>query len=558
MPRLILLLTFILLTACAQKSTTETQYNSPVIKQTLLTDTERGLQRIDSLQRTALIIGNSDYAGGFSGIALKNPVNDANDLAIALKKLNFQLVHDAPLLDANKQEMEQAIKDFTQQLKQGHLGLFFYAGHGMQIDGVNYLIPLDTEFMSKADVRYNAINLNWLLAELEASRNPVNFILLDACRDNPFRGFRSSQKGLAESRAPEGSLISFATGPGKVAADGINQHNSPYTKALLSALTQPGLEVLSLFKYVRRDVKKSTHNEQTPWESHSLTEDIYFNGGPTDQISDQQLLEQLINIRKEHQLSENELQQELKKARDDAQRIRSQAQRIGISISPSLSLGELNDFEKALLIQQKQLVLTQQKNTDKAEYKKAKEINTSAAYLHYLNTCYPSCTYNDEAENAYRKLSVSENEQFYQQALSKSTSTAFQKYLDQCNAPCPHKKEVQKYLEITQSIEQQAQQDAAYFTQARKMASVPALAAYLTSCKICLETQQINSHWTQQQLAQLPTLALQQLNNAPRESLSAILKAKIAAQENLINPKELPKKPGVTTRVPNKVRVKVE
>ncbi|TXK93645.1 hypothetical protein BMR11_16585, partial [Methylococcaceae bacterium CS5] len=103
MPRLILLLIFLLLTACAQKSTTETQYNNPVIQQTLLTETERGLLRIDSLQRTALVIGNSDYAGGFSGTPLKNPVKDANDLANALKKLNFQLVNDAPLLDANKQ-----------------------------------------------------------------------------------------------------------------------------------------------------------------------------------------------------------------------------------------------------------------------------------------------------------------------------------------------------------------------------------------------------------------------------------------------------------------------
>ena len=217
MPRLILLFIFILLSACAQKSTTKAENNNPVIKQTLLTDTERGLLRIDSLQRTALIIGNSDYAGGFSGTPLKNPVNDANDLANALKKLNFQLVHGVPLLDANKQQMEQAIQDFTQQLKQGDLGLFFYAGHGMQIDGINYLIPLGTEFVSKADVKYNAVDLNWVLAEMESAKNPVNFILLDACRDNPFRGFRSSQKGLAESRAPEGSLISFATGPGKVA-----------------------------------------------------------------------------------------------------------------------------------------------------------------------------------------------------------------------------------------------------------------------------------------------------------------------------------------------------
>jgi len=203
MPRLVLLLFIILLNACTQKSELQIQDNNTAIKQTLSTESGRGLQRINSIQRTALIIGNSDYSGGYSGSPLKNPVNDAQDLATALKKLNFKLIHDEPLLNANKQQIEQAVKDFTQQLQQGDLGLFFYAGHGMQIDGINYLIPLGTEFKSKADVKYKSINLNWLLAELESSQNPVNFILLDACRDNPFRGFRGGQKGLAESRAPK-------------------------------------------------------------------------------------------------------------------------------------------------------------------------------------------------------------------------------------------------------------------------------------------------------------------------------------------------------------------
>lgn len=530
MPRLSFLLIILLLfNACAQKETARTQVKKPAIEQSLLTDAERGLQRINTLQRTALIIGNSHYQGGYSGSALQNPVNDAHDLASALKKLKFKLINGAPLLDANKQQMEQAVKDYTQQLQQGDMGLFFYAGHGMQIDGINYLIPLDAEFKSKADVQYKAINLNWLLAELESSHNPVNFILLDACRDNPFRGFRGNQKGLAESRAPEGSLISFATGPGKVASDGLSQRNSPYTKALLSALTQPGLEVLSLFKFVRRDVKRSTHNEQTPWESHSLTEDIYFNGGAKNRINNQQRLEEMISIRKQNEL----IQLELQKARSDAQHILNRAQKIGISISPSSqSQGIRSDFEKALLKQQKQFVVTQQKNADITGYKKAKLEHSSAAYLDYLTSCAPACIYNDEAETAYRQLISIENEQAYKQALRKSTSTAFRKYLTQCHAPCPHKREARRYLDITQSIEQQAQQDADFYAQARKMGTVPALAAYLTSCKVCLEIQQINNHWSPRLITQLPQQAREKLNQRPTESLAAILSAEIATQES--------------------------
>ncbi len=155
MLRLTLLFTLLLLSACAQNK-------AKTVPAETDKDTNRALIRQNDLRETkriALIIGNSDYAGGYSGTALKNPVNDEKDLAKKLKSLNFNLVNNKALLDANKQQIERAVKLFTQELKQGSLGLFFYAGHGMQIDGINYLIPLDAEFKSKADVKYSAVNL---------------------------------------------------------------------------------------------------------------------------------------------------------------------------------------------------------------------------------------------------------------------------------------------------------------------------------------------------------------------------------------------------------------
>jgi uncharacterized caspase-like protein len=136
---------------------------------------------------------------------------------------------------------------------------------------------------------------------------------LDACRDNPFKSFRGGSKGLAESRAPVGSLISFATSPGSVASDGVGQRNSPYTAGLLQALDQKGLEVLSLFKSVRRSVKKSTQNQKVTWESHSLTDDIYFNGLPVNKAAEQQaVLEQLKQIRAQQKQTEQQLARALK------------------------------------------------------------------------------------------------------------------------------------------------------------------------------------------------------------------------------------------------------
>jgi len=308
--RFIIILSSVLMLACSAKNIDYLQEQ----------EQSRGIQRIKKsslrpslYRRTALIIGNSAYTRGGNSSKLVNPAHDASDLAIKLKKLHFKLINNQALLNANKSQIKQAVREFKQKLKQGGIGLFFYAGHGMQINGTNYLIPLGSKFQSKADVEFDAVKLNWILAELEEAGNSVNLILLDACRDNPFRDFRGGSQGLAESSVPEGSLISFATSPGNVSSDGFGLRNSPYTTGLLMALETKGLEVLELFKAVRRSVKSSTHNKQVPWESHSLTEDIYLNGLPTDKAAAQkEVLEQLQDIKLQQRVTEKKLQLALK------------------------------------------------------------------------------------------------------------------------------------------------------------------------------------------------------------------------------------------------------
>ncbi len=165
-------------------------------------------------KRTALVIGNSSYRT----VPLKNPVNDAKDITEALKDLGFTVI---TLIDVSHQEMYQAIRDFGKELARTDVGLFYYAGHGIQVDGVNYLIPLDADIQVKDEVKFNCIDANLVLSKMESAGNNTNIIILDACRVNPFdRFFRAPARGLAVVEAPSGSLVVYATAPGATAAEG--------------------------------------------------------------------------------------------------------------------------------------------------------------------------------------------------------------------------------------------------------------------------------------------------------------------------------------------------
>lgn len=219
-------------------------------------------------RRTALVIGNGAYTSGH----LKNPVNDAQDMAAAIKKAGFAVTLKK---NANHREMMESIEDFGNALKRGGVGLFYYAGHGVQLGGVNYLLPIGARINKEGDVRYEAVDAGRVLTEMETANNGFDIVILDACRDNPFgRSVRSSSRGLAiVTNAPTGTFISYSTGHGQVARDGTGR-NSPYTKALLENISKPGLTINEVFMSVRSKVKRETG--QVPWELSSLDGNFFF------------------------------------------------------------------------------------------------------------------------------------------------------------------------------------------------------------------------------------------------------------------------------------------
>jgi uncharacterized caspase-like protein len=221
--------------------------------------------------RVALVIGNADYPTA----PLRNPVNDARAMAQALRDLGFEVFR---LENADKQRMEQAIVRFAGRLKKDTSGLFYYAGHGVQVNGRNYLVPVDAEIDSEREIRIETVGVHLVLDEMNYADNRINIVILDACRNNPFeRRLRGGSRGLAAIDAARGTLIAYATAPGSVALDG-DGANGIYTEELLGALHKPGLEVEEVFKTVRVGVARRTRNQQVPWESSSLIGSFVFNG----------------------------------------------------------------------------------------------------------------------------------------------------------------------------------------------------------------------------------------------------------------------------------------
>jgi hypothetical protein len=226
-----------------------------------------GIAPTSGEKRVALVIGNSTYKNA----PLKNPVNDARDMAAALRKLGFEVIEKT---NVAQKEMNRAIVQFGEKLRADTVALFFYAGHGMQVKGKNYLIPVDAEIQSEASVRVETVDVDGVLDQLTVSS--LNIVILDACRNNPFeRRFRSTGGGLAQMDAPKGSLIAYATAPGKTAADG-ESRNGLYTQELLKHIQTPGLPLETVFKRVRIGVMATSGEVQTPWETSSLTGEFFF------------------------------------------------------------------------------------------------------------------------------------------------------------------------------------------------------------------------------------------------------------------------------------------
>ncbi|MFZ4437554.1 MAG: caspase family protein [Syntrophales bacterium] len=221
--------------------------------------------------RIALVIGNANYRVG----ALRNPANDARAIATALRELGFEVDEQ---INLSYQDMGRAVNRFGKAIRRDSVALFYYAGHGLQVQGSNYLVPVDMEIQDEGEVQFNTVNAGQVLAKMEEAKNPVNIVILDACRDNPYaRGWKrtSLSRGLASMDAPVGSFVAYAAAPGKTADDGKGK-NGLYTESLVRQIKIPGMKIEDVFKRVRTEVRSKSGGTQVPEERSSLEGDFYF------------------------------------------------------------------------------------------------------------------------------------------------------------------------------------------------------------------------------------------------------------------------------------------
>ncbi|MDO9095201.1 MAG: caspase family protein [Rubrivivax sp.] len=219
--------------------------------------------------RHALVVGNASYATA----PLINSANDATAVAKVLERAGFKV--DLKL-NASQKQLQDAVTAFGDRLKGGGAGLFYFAGHGVQIKGRNFMMPVGTDIKREDEVPYKAVDVQQVMDKMETAKNRINVVILDACRDNPFaRSTRSGSGGLSQVDAPIGSLVAFATAPGSVASDGRGS-NGLYTQHLLANMERPGLPIEEVFKRVRLGVRLDSNGGQVPWESTSLEGDFYF------------------------------------------------------------------------------------------------------------------------------------------------------------------------------------------------------------------------------------------------------------------------------------------
>jgi curli biogenesis system outer membrane secretion channel CsgG len=222
--------------------------------------------------RVALVIGNGKYASA----PLVNSVNDSRAMAQSLREMGFTVIERENI---TSKQIPSTLREFRTSLTPGSVALFFYAGHGLQIKGTNYLPAVDAEINSEDDVPMQSIDLNRILDILAESKTRLNLLFLDACRNNPYaRSMRSGVTGLAKVDAPSGTLISFATRPGSTASDGSGGHGV-YTEQLLGQMREPNVPVEQVLKRVGASVKRATRGAQEPWMEGSIEGDFYFRGG---------------------------------------------------------------------------------------------------------------------------------------------------------------------------------------------------------------------------------------------------------------------------------------
>jgi len=239
--------------------------------------------------RKAILIGNGDYEQN----RLKNPVSDARELADVLMALGFDVTLKTNL---NRREFRATIDAFSDGLSEDDEVVFFYSGHGIQVKGVNYLIPVSHDIKSESDIEYEAVEANWILSRIEKAK--LNIFILDACRDNPYSGFKSQSRGLAQMSAKPGSTyIVFATSSGNVAQDGIG-NNSPFTSALIKHIPTVDIKIEDMIKRVTNSVMEITKNAQCPWTTGNLKDDFYFLPSQTGDRNPNPILDKALNLQR--------------------------------------------------------------------------------------------------------------------------------------------------------------------------------------------------------------------------------------------------------------------
>lgn len=228
-----------------------------------------GTLKLLRLPKLALVIGNSKYKDA----PLRNPVNDASAIGKSLSSFGFSVVTK---LDAGRDELASAVASYVKEVAARQcVGLFYYAGHGVQLAWRNYMLPIDADIDTIDEVQKKAVDVNALMEGLTKASNPLNVVILDACRDNPFGHLKAQQRGLSQMDAPTNTLLAYATSPGNVASDG-DGDNGLYTESFLAEMKVPEAKLEDVFKRVRLNVRRKSQGAQIPWESTSLEEDFYF------------------------------------------------------------------------------------------------------------------------------------------------------------------------------------------------------------------------------------------------------------------------------------------
>ncbi|MCK5097148.1 MAG: caspase family protein [Desulfobacteraceae bacterium] len=265
--------------------------------------------------RIALVIGNSSYQSAL----LKSPVNDARGMANALSECGFQVILKQ---NVSNEDMKKAVHIFEMKLREGDtVGLFYFAGHGVQFQGSNFLIPIGSTIKSEGDVEFEAMNAGFIINKMKDAGNDINIVILDACRINPFsRSFKTSTQGLAPMDAPIGAIVAYASAPDSLAVDGEGK-NSPYTKNLIKNIQIPHISIEKVLKRVRIAVASETRNKQVTWESSSLIREFCFISGKQNNFSNISEVEQENLVQQKQKLEKQKLDLEYKKIEQEKQKI---------------------------------------------------------------------------------------------------------------------------------------------------------------------------------------------------------------------------------------------